>query len=64
LQKIAQGMSVHGEIKVITPIGLKTAEYRSNPIWQDGKIIGSQTTIRDISERKKPKKICVQNQIS
>ncbi len=53
LHEIAQGKSVQGETEVITPLGRITTEYKSNPIWQDEKIIGAQTVIRDISKRKK-----------
>jgi len=32
------------------------AEYRSNPIWQDGNVIGTVVTFIDITERKKAEK--------
>ncbi|MCW4028721.1 MAG: PAS domain S-box protein [Candidatus Bathyarchaeota archaeon] len=63
LQQLTQGNSTQGEIEVITPIGKKDAEYRGNPIWENGKIVGSQVIIRDISERKKMDDTLKQNQV-
>jgi len=53
LSDIAQGNPTEGEIEVITPTGKRNAEYRSSPVRQEGKVIGVQTVIRDITERKK-----------
>ena len=53
LAKAALGKSVEGEIEIITPIGQKYVEYRSNPIRQDEKVVGLQTILRDVTERKK-----------
>ncbi len=53
LLEIAQGKPVQGETEAITPLGKTTVEYRSTPVWQNSKIIGAQTVIRDISVRKK-----------
>ena len=52
LAKIARGELVEGEIEVITRKGKKIAEYRSNPIREGNKIVGLQTILRDITERK------------
>jgi PAS domain S-box-containing protein len=53
LSEIAHGKSVQGETEVSTPVGMISAEYKSNPIWQGERVVGAQTLIRDISERKK-----------
>jgi PAS domain S-box-containing protein len=53
LSEIAQGKSIEGEIEIKTPLGKINVEYKSNPIWQQEKIIGAQTVIRDITERKR-----------
>jgi len=52
LKSIAAGNSTHNEIEMMTPIGKKSIEYNSNPVWLNGKVIGYQTIIRDITERK------------
>jgi len=53
LVDIARGKPVEGEIEIITPIGKRVAEYKSNPINQDNKVVGLQTIMRDITERRK-----------
>jgi len=50
---ITQGKSVESKIEVKTPQGKKLAEYRSNPIIVDNQVVGIQTILRDITERKK-----------
>jgi PAS domain S-box-containing protein len=52
LKNIAAGKPSQGETEIITPKGKRNAEYSSNPIWLNGKVVGYQTTIRDITERK------------
>ena len=49
--RLSQGNSVEGEIEVVTPIGNRKAEYRSNIISEGQKIVGAQTILRDITER-------------
>ncbi|HKM60388.1 MAG TPA: PAS domain S-box protein, partial [Candidatus Bathyarchaeia archaeon] len=56
LRNIAIGKPAHGEIEILTPEGRRNTEYNSNPIWKNGKVIGYQMVIRDISERKKAEK--------
>jgi len=51
--KVIQGKTAEGEIELITPKGKIISEYRSSPIRRGNKVIGSQTILRDISERKK-----------
>ncbi len=53
LKKIAAGKPTHNEIDMVTPIGKRSVEYNSNPIWLNGKVVGYQTIIRDVTERKK-----------
>jgi PAS domain S-box-containing protein len=56
LKDTAAGNSVQGEIEILTPNGKKNAECNSNPIWVNGKIVGFQTILRDVTERKKAEK--------
>jgi len=53
LRKIARGSPIEGEIEINTPKGKKIAEYRSNPIKRGDKVIGLQTILRDVTERKR-----------
>jgi len=53
LERIAQGSSVEGEVEFFTPKGLRVGEYRSTPIERNGKVIGFQTILRDVTARKK-----------
>jgi len=52
LKNIAAGNPAQGEIEILTPKGKRNAEYNSNPIWLNGKVVGYQTVLRDITERK------------
>ncbi len=56
LKNIAAGNPAQGEIEIVTPNGKRSAEYNSNSIWLNGKVIGCQTIIRDVTERKKTEK--------
>ncbi len=53
LKNIAAGNSAQGEIEILTPNGKRSAEYNINPIRLNGKVVGCQTIMRDITERKK-----------
>ena len=53
LTEISQGKLVEGEIEIITPKGKIISEYRSNPIRRGKKVVGFQTILRNITERKK-----------
>ncbi len=53
LKKTAAENPAQGEIEILTPNGKRSAEYNSNPIWLNGKVVGYQTIMRDITERKK-----------
>ncbi len=53
LKNIAAGNPAQSEIEILTPNGKRSAEYNSNPIRLNGKVVGNQTIIRDITERKK-----------
>jgi PAS domain S-box-containing protein len=52
LADLLRGNKVEGEIELLTPVGKKIAEYRSNPVKEDGKVVGFQTIMRDVTERK------------
>ena len=56
LKNTAAGNSAQGEIEILTPNGKRNAEYNSNPLWVNGKIVGFQTILRDVTERKKAEK--------
>jgi len=49
---LARGKSVRGEFEAVTKKGKIVSEYRSTPLKKEGKIVGFQTTVRDITERK------------
>jgi PAS domain S-box-containing protein len=51
--QIALGKTVEGRIEIHTPKGDKMAEYRSNPIFSDNRVVGIQTILEDTTERKK-----------
>ena len=53
LRNIAAGNPAQGEIEMLTPNGKRNVEYHSNPIWLNGKVVGYQTVVRDVTERKK-----------
>jgi PAS domain S-box-containing protein len=53
LSQLARGKRVEGEIEVNTPFGTRSAEYRSNPIIRDNKVICVHSILRDITERKR-----------
>jgi two-component system sporulation sensor kinase A len=52
LMKGARGNPVKGEIEIITPERKLIAEYSSNPVLKGNCVIGLQTILRDITERK------------
>ncbi|MHC3129403.1 MAG: PAS domain S-box protein [Candidatus Bathyarchaeota archaeon] len=56
LVQLAQGKTVEGKIEITTPKGNKNAEYTSNPIIIDNKVVGVQAVLRDITERKQMEK--------
>jgi len=51
--QIALGKTAKGRIEIHTPKGDKIAEYRSNPIFSDNRVIGIQTILEDATEREK-----------
>jgi PAS domain S-box-containing protein len=51
--QIALGKTAKGKIDIHTPKGDKIAEYRSNPIFSDNRVVGIQTILKDTTERKK-----------
>jgi len=53
LVQIARRKTVEGRIEIITPKGKKDAEYRSDPMIVDNRVVGVQGVLRDITEHKK-----------
>jgi len=53
---LAKGKSTQGEVELKTKQGTVMAEFRSSPIKKRGKIVGFQSIIRDITDRKKAEK--------
>jgi PAS domain S-box-containing protein len=53
LVQIARRKTVEGKIEIITPKGKKDAEYRSDPMIVDNRVVGVQSVLRDITEHKK-----------
>jgi PAS domain S-box-containing protein len=51
--QIALGKTAKGRIEIHTPKGDKIAEYRSNPIFSDNRVVGIQTILEDATEREK-----------
>jgi len=63
LAQLAQGKRVEGNIEIITPKGKKTAEYNSNPIIINSRVVGVRAILKDVTERKKAEeKISQQNE--
>jgi len=53
LVQLARGKTAEGKIEINTPKGKKNAEYTSNPIIIDNKVVGVQAVLRDITESKR-----------
>jgi PAS domain S-box-containing protein len=53
ISNISQGKPARGEIEIITPTGKIITEYQSNPISRGKKVVGIQSTLRNITERKR-----------
>jgi PAS domain S-box-containing protein len=51
--QIALGKTAKGRIEIHTAKGDKIAEYRSNPIFSDNRVVGIQTVLEDITEHEK-----------
>jgi PAS domain S-box-containing protein len=49
---VIRGKNAEGETEIITSKGKLTVEYASNPVRQGGKIVGCETLLRDITEKK------------
>jgi PAS domain S-box-containing protein len=50
--RVIRGNNAEGETEIITPKGKRIVEYASNPLREGGKIVGCETLIRDITEKK------------
>ncbi|MFQ6095522.1 MAG: PAS domain S-box protein, partial [Candidatus Bathyarchaeia archaeon] len=53
LAEITRGNAIRGEIEIVTPKGKRVVDYRSTPIRPGKKVVGFQTILRDITERKR-----------
>jgi PAS domain S-box-containing protein len=53
IAQIALGKTAEGRIEIHTPKGDKIAEYKSNPIFSDNRVVGIQTILEDTTEHKK-----------
>jgi PAS domain S-box-containing protein len=53
LDKVARGKPIKGELELATPIGNRIIEYRGNPMIRGNEVVGIQSVLRDITERKK-----------
>jgi PAS domain S-box-containing protein len=51
-ETLVRGSPVQGEMELITPAGIRVVEYRANPIMREGKVIGVQSILADITEQK------------
>jgi PAS domain S-box-containing protein len=61
-ERLTQGTPVEGEVEVITPKGNRIVEYRNNPIWRGGQIVGIQEILIDVTERKKAEQQLLKDQ--
>ena len=55
-KKVNSGKKLTGEIALKTPKGEITVEFRARPIFEEKKVVGTLTIIRDITERKEIEK--------
>jgi len=60
--QIALGKTAKGKIDIHTPKGDKIAEYRSNPIFSDNRVVGIQTILEDITEREVMEKTSIESE--
>ncbi len=51
--KLTRGNRIQGEVEVNTPIGVRFAEYRSNPIISGNKVTGVLSVLRDMTDRRR-----------
>lgn len=62
LSQLATGKRVKGEIEVKTPLGMRSAEYRSNPVRRGNKVVAVQSILRDTTDRKKTEEALLESQ--
>jgi signal transduction histidine kinase len=53
---VIRGKNAEGEIEIVTPKVRRIMEYASNPVRQGRKIVGCETILRDITEKKEMEK--------
>jgi PAS domain S-box-containing protein len=54
--RVIRGENDEGETEISTPKGKVAVDYWSNPIREGGKIVGCETIIRDVTEKKEMEK--------
>ena len=62
IAKLSRGQRIEGELQVKTPVGLREAEYRSNPVYIGNKVTNGLAVIRDITDRKKIENQLIESQ--
>ncbi len=62
MAKLSRGRRIEGEVEVNTPIGVRFAEYRSNPIISGNKVTGVLSVLRDITDRRKTEDALLESQ--
>ena len=51
-ETLVRGSPVQGEMEAATPTGRIAVEYRDNPIMREGKVVGVQMILTDVTARK------------
>jgi PAS domain S-box-containing protein len=62
LLQLERGRRVEGEIEVDTPLGRRSAEYRSNPIVRGNKTVVVHSVLRDVTDRRKYEEAMLESQ--
>jgi PAS domain S-box-containing protein len=52
-EQLRHGVPLEGEFRVITPKGYVTVHYKDNPMVRGGNVLGVQSVLTDVTERKK-----------
>jgi len=52
-ETLVRGSPVQGEMEAATPTGRIAVEYRDNPIMREGKVVGVQMILTDVTVRKR-----------
>jgi PAS domain S-box-containing protein len=62
LSELARGKRIQGEIEINTPLGKRSAEYRSNPLVRGNKVVAVHSVLRDTTDRKKYEEAILESQ--